>query len=79
MVNYWLDLFTGTTWEEFRKAGENVSGFRERHKKILNRLKKGDILLCYVTGIMHWVGVLEVIGPSTDTRKFGVLTITLRP
>ena len=20
-MNYWLDLFTGTTWQEFRKAG----------------------------------------------------------
>ncbi len=25
---YWLDLFTGTTWEEFKKHGANVSGFR---------------------------------------------------
>ncbi len=28
-MNYWLDLFTGTTWQEFRKAGANISGFRE--------------------------------------------------
>ena len=69
MVNYWLDLFTGTTWEEFRRAGSNVSGFRESRKKTINKVKAGDILLCYTTGIMHWVGALEVIGPSTDTRK----------
>jgi hypothetical protein len=25
---YWLDLFTGTTWEEFLAAGGEVSGFR---------------------------------------------------
>jgi len=25
---HWLDLFTGTTWEEFKKHGANVSGFR---------------------------------------------------
>lgn len=24
--NYWLDLFTGTTWKEFLKAGGKVSG-----------------------------------------------------
>ena len=27
---YWLDLFTGTTWQEFLEAGGEVSGFRER-------------------------------------------------
>ncbi len=26
--NYWLDLFTGKTWEEFKKHGANISGFR---------------------------------------------------
>jgi len=69
MVTYWLDLFTGTTWEEFRKSGANVSGFRESRKKAIDKVKTGDILLCYTTGIMHWVGALEVIGPSNDTRK----------
>jgi hypothetical protein len=27
--SYWLDLFTGVTWNEFREAGGKVSGFRE--------------------------------------------------
>jgi hypothetical protein len=27
--NYWLDLFTGTTWKEFSDASGEVSGFRE--------------------------------------------------
>jgi len=25
---YWLDLFTGTTWEEFLEHGAKISGFR---------------------------------------------------
>jgi len=25
---YWLDLFTGKTWEEFLRNGADVSGFR---------------------------------------------------
>jgi len=25
-MNYWLDLFTGTTWEEFGKSGATVTG-----------------------------------------------------
>jgi hypothetical protein len=68
-MNYWLDLFTGTTWREFREAGANVSGFRAKQVKWAQRIKAGDIFLCYLTGVMRWVGALEVIGPSTDTRQ----------
>ena len=65
-MNYWLDLFTGTTWEEFRKAGANISGFRERMRKSERRVKPGDVFLCYLTGVMRWVGALEVVGPTRD-------------
>jgi len=68
-MNYWLDLFTGTTWQEFREAGATVSGFSGRRKSIAQRVKPGDILLCYLTGVMRWVGALEVLGASTDTRR----------
>lgn len=68
-MNYWLDLFTGTTWREFRDAGANVSGFRPKQIKTAKRMKQGDIFLCYLTGVMRWVGALEIVGSSTDTRK----------
>lgn len=67
-MTYWLDLFTGTTWREFREAGASVSGFSPQRRHVAQRLKKGDILLCYMTGVMRWVGALEVLGPSNDTR-----------
>jgi hypothetical protein len=57
---YWLDLFTGTTWKEFRDAGATVSGFRENRWKTVQRIKPGDFLLCYLTGVMRWIGLLEV-------------------
>lgn len=68
-MNYWLDLFTGTTWQEFRKAGANVSGFSAKRRQLAQRVKKGDILLCYLTGVMRWIGALEVCDPSTDTTR----------
>jgi len=67
-MNYWLDLFTGTTWQEFREAGANVSGFRRKQVQQAKQMKKGDIFLCYLTGVMRWVGALEIAGNSTDTR-----------
>ena len=59
--NYWLDLFTGVTWEEFLKAGGNISGFRESRWSILQKIKRGDYLICYLTGVSRFIGILEVI------------------
>lgn len=57
---YWLDLFTWKTWQEFLSAGASVSGFREGRWKTVQRIKPGDYLLCYLTGVSRWIGALEV-------------------
>jgi hypothetical protein len=62
--NYWIDLFTGFTWNEFKKAGAKVSGFRESRWKSVQRIKKGDYLLCYLTGVSRFIGILEVTGEA---------------
>jgi predicted RNA-binding protein len=68
--SYWLDLFTGTTWDEFLAAGGEVSGFRERRWRAVQQMKPGDYLLCYMTGISRWIGVLEVVSdPFKDSAK----------
>jgi hypothetical protein len=53
-------LFTGTTWQEFLDAGATVSGFRKRRWKTVQQIKPGDYLLCYLTGVSRFIGVLEV-------------------
>lgn len=65
-MNYWLDLFTGTTWDEFRAHGATVTGFRPRRMSSVKQVSAGDILLCYMTGVMRWVGAVKVKGPSKD-------------
>lgn len=67
-MTYWLDLFTGQTWQEFRDYGGTVSGFRKRMRNAVSRIKPGDLLLCYLTGVMRWVGALEVQGRSRDKK-----------
>jgi hypothetical protein len=37
------------------------------------RVKKGDVLLCYLTGVTRWVGAPEVLGPSTISGALGQL------
>lgn len=57
---YWLDLFTGTTWKEFLEAGAEVSGFRESRWTTVRKIKPGDRLICYLTGVSRFIGMLEV-------------------
>ena len=58
--NYWLDLFTGVTWQEFLDSGGSISGFRESRWAVMQSIKPGDYLLCYLTGVSRFAGVLEV-------------------
>lgn len=62
--SYWLDLFTYDTWTQFLAAGGLVSGFRKNRVKVCQQMRKGDFLLCYLTGVSRWIGVLEITGDS---------------
>jgi len=35
----------------------------------VGRVQPGDVLLCYLTGVMRWVGAIEVVGPSDDRTR----------
>ena len=65
---YWLDLFTGKTWKEFLNAGATVSGFRESRWATEKKKKSGDYLLCYLTGVSRFIGVLEVTSEPYQDR-----------
>ena len=57
---YWLAIFTERTWQEFRAAGADVVGFPTLRLGAAQKIPTGDWLLCYVTVVHRWVGVLEV-------------------
>jgi len=67
--SYWLDLFTGATWSEFKSAGGRVTGFRESRWKTAQKIKIGDYMLCYLTGISRFIGILEVSGAAYKDRS----------
>lgn len=61
-MNYWLNLFTWNTWKEFLAAGGKTSGFRKARWRTVQRMKPGDYLLCYMTGISRFFAILEIMG-----------------
>ncbi|WP_287157831.1 EVE domain-containing protein [Chloroflexus sp.] len=57
---YYLDLFSPETYEAFTNSNRDISGFRLRQKNAASRIAVGDKLICYMTKLSRWVGVLEV-------------------
>jgi predicted RNA-binding protein len=62
--NYWLDLFTATTWKEFIENGANITGFRSSRWNTVQKIKTGDYFICYLAGVMRFVGILQVTGEA---------------
>src|SRR6185312_12302179 len=59
---YYTDLFSPETYESFGRSPRDVSGFRVNQKSYAERINAGDRLVCYMTKLSRWVGVLEVLG-----------------
>jgi hypothetical protein len=70
---YFIDLFSPETHEAFARSTRDISGFRLRHKGMADRIKPGDIFVCYLTRLSRWCGLLEVIeGPFIDNKPIFV-------
>jgi hypothetical protein len=57
--NYWVQVFSVDTWNEFVNAGARTSGFRLSRWGHLQKVRPGDYLLCYLSRVSCWVGILE--------------------
>ncbi len=62
-MGYFLDLFSPETYEAFKASARDVSGFRLRQRNAAERISNGDKLLCYLTKLSRWFGILEVTSP----------------
>ena len=79
-MKYWLNLYTWNTWQEFLAAGGEITGFRKRRRRTVDRVKIGDICLCYMTGISRFFAIQEVIEKPyiSDTQVWSEATFPCR-
>jgi hypothetical protein len=61
-MNYYVDLFSPETAMAFEKSPRDTSGFRISRKTYVGNQKvgSGDRLICYVTRLQRFIGVLEI-------------------
>jgi hypothetical protein len=69
---YYIDTFSPITYESFSKTNKDVTGVREGHASHAEKLRPGDKLICYLTELSRWIGILEVQGGifRDDTPRF---------
>jgi hypothetical protein len=70
-MNYYIDLYSPETAMAFKKSSKDITGFRISRKTYVENKKigAGDKLICYVTRLQRFVGVLEIkSGPFQDRR-----------
>lgn len=64
---YFLNLFSPQTYEAFLQSSQDVSGFTIAQRRAAEKVRSGDLLICYLTKLSRWFGVLQVLeGPFHD-------------
>jgi len=66
---YYLDIFSPETYEIFTKSDRSLSGFRKRQLHVAQRINPGDKLICYMTKLSRWIGILEVVEKAFVDEK----------
>jgi hypothetical protein len=61
-MSYFLAVFSPATHATFAASTRRVMGFKSKHVIAASKVSRGDHLLCYVTQVSCWSGVLRVDG-----------------
>jgi hypothetical protein len=60
---WFLVSFMLETWNEFMRMDKKLVGFRDSRWSSVQKMRPGDKLLAYVTGISRFIGILRVESP----------------
>lgn len=69
---YYLDIFSPETYESFTRSSQDITGFRVRQSNAAKKIHPGDKLICYMTKLSRWIGILEVLSEcfNDDSPRF---------
>jgi hypothetical protein len=69
---YHITVMTVDVYERFSRSTREKIGFLPHHRKAIQKLAAGDKLICYISGMMRWAGLLEVTSSAfeEDTSLF---------
>ena len=69
-MTYFLNLFSAQTWSAFQQHGANISGFRNRQRRVAyEEVSVGDVFLCYMIGVSRWCGALRIASSAYTDKQ----------
>jgi predicted RNA-binding protein len=66
---FYLDLFSPETYEAFSRSDREITGFRKSQEAVALKINPGDKLLCYMTKLSRWIGLLEVTSTAFEDSE----------
>ena len=60
-MNWYTYLFSPDTYEAFLQTDRKDAGVRKRQQRAAVRIQPGDVLVCYLTKVSRWCGLLEIV------------------
>ncbi len=70
-MNWYTYIFSPDTYEAFLQTDRKNAGVRKRQQQAAERVQRGDVLVCYLTKVSRWIGLLEVADghPNYDPEE----------
>ncbi|RMG82809.1 MAG: EVE domain-containing protein, partial [Chloroflexi bacterium] len=69
---YWTSIYSVETWDRLLSMPNKFIGASKKRWSTIQKIKVGDIIFAYVTGISRYVAIMEVTGaPFKDESIFG--------
>jgi len=61
--NYWIIVSSLANWRKTVERGFTVQGMKSRHRKKAERMRPGDKIVYYVTGLKAFTGIATITSP----------------
>ena len=65
---YWIIVGSPSNFERTASLGFSVQGIKSRHRKKAERMKPGDKIVYYLTGVKAFSGIAEVTLPFFESH-----------
>ena len=66
---YWIIVGSPDNFAKTRELGFTIQGLKSRHRKKAERMKPGDKIVYYVTGLKQFAGISTITSPYFESHE----------
>lgn len=67
--NHWIIVGSPDNFERSEKLGFTIQGMKSRHRKKAERMKAGDKIVYYLTGLKAFAGIATITSPYFESHE----------